>query len=199
LGAESDILKLRDLLAPPRQNESDDEDDEREKRRPYAIITKTGHGSPIRTNTTGKQFIPPLENPDPLDPESVDKWIQQQEKLELDKYNELEHKRAQPEYEIIYKQQVSTEDVYLQLGNKTASSASCESMVIRIKLPKTSSRDINLDIQQQLLDLSTSNFKLVLPLPHAVHPHKGQAAWDQDTETLAVTLYIDREYDFINF
>jgi len=35
-------------------------------------------------------------------------------------------------YEILYKQSVTTEDMFLQMGNKTPSTASCEDMVVSI-------------------------------------------------------------------
>jgi len=37
-------------------------------------------------------------------------------------------------YEMHYKQRVTTEDVFLQMGNKNPSSASCEDLVVSLRL-----------------------------------------------------------------
>lgn len=51
-----------------------------------------------------------------------------------------------------YKQRITTEDVFLQMGNKNSSSASCEDLVINIQLPDTKLSDIVLDITKAFLD-----------------------------------------------
>uniref|UniRef100_T1IHK1 PIH1D1/2/3 CS-like domain-containing protein n=1 Tax=Strigamia maritima TaxID=126957 RepID=T1IHK1_STRMM len=216
-----DILKLRDLLenSQPQSKDVDSDSEDDRKSKPYEKITTASSASLAKSKS--KEQPPaadlnskpaPYKKPpsaekvpfddekdsyDPFDYDAIEKWQKKQEELELDKLKE--DLRVQPDYEIIYKQQVSTEDVYLQLGNKTPCSSSCESIAIRIKLPKTNSRNIKLDVQKQSLDLETKDFLLQLPLPHPVHPQKGGAAWDEDNQTLIVTLFLDREYDFINF
>ncbi len=40
--------------------------------------------------------------------------------------------RPQPEYDIIYKQSVGTEDVYLGMGAKNPTTSSCESLVVNM-------------------------------------------------------------------
>ena len=39
-------------------------------------------------------------------------------------------------YDIIYKQAVTTEDMFLQMSNKTPSSVSCEDMVVSCRVAK---------------------------------------------------------------
>lgn len=51
-----------------------------------------------------------------------------------------------------YKQRITTEDVFLQMGNKNPSSASCEDLVINIQLPETKLSEIILDITKSFLD-----------------------------------------------
>uniref|UniRef100_A0A8C5TVG7 Dynein axonemal assembly factor 6 n=1 Tax=Malurus cyaneus samueli TaxID=2593467 RepID=A0A8C5TVG7_9PASS len=63
--------------------------------------------------------------------------------------------REQPEYEILFKQHVGTEDVFFGMTGKDPSTACCEDMVIKIKLPDTKYSDITLDIQDKVLDLRT--------------------------------------------
>ncbi|VDP52093.1 unnamed protein product [Schistosoma mattheei] len=40
--------------------------------------------------------------------------------------------------------------------------------------------------------------KLVLYLPNPVEPDSSKAAWNEDKETLEITMKNKREYDFIN-
>ncbi|XP_068061366.1 dynein axonemal assembly factor 6 isoform X2 [Anomalospiza imberbis] len=63
--------------------------------------------------------------------------------------------REKPEYEISFKQHVGTEDVYFGMTGKDPSTACCEDIVIKIKLPETKYSDITLDIQDKVLDLRT--------------------------------------------
>lgn len=44
---------------------------------------------------------------------------------------EYEDPRPQPDYDIIFKQSVGAEDVFLGMGGKTPATASCEGMVVR--------------------------------------------------------------------
>ena len=63
----------------------------------------------------------------------------------------------QPEYEIIYKQKLTSEELFLQMGNKTNSTASCEDMIVKIKLPgvlKISEIDVN--VVDNFLDCRSS-------------------------------------------
>lgn len=65
--------------------------------------------------------------------------------------------RMQPEYDIVYKQRVTTEDIYLQMGNKTPSTASCEDMVVKINLPGVQKiAEIDVDLYDKFLDCRTA-------------------------------------------
>ena len=65
--------------------------------------------------------------------------------------------RAQPDYEIIYKQKVTTEEMFLQMGNKTPATSSCEDMIAKIKLPGVQKlADIDLNLFEKFLDCRTS-------------------------------------------
>lgn len=107
--------------------------------------------------------------------------------------------RPQPEYDIVYKQAVTSEDMFLQMGNKTPASFSCEDMVVKIKLPETKIADVTLDVKTKFLDCRTPKYYLGLHLPNPVDHKNGKAAWDGNTETLSVTLRMKRDYDFMNF
>ncbi|NXA54167.1 PIHD3 protein, partial [Nothocercus julius] len=107
--------------------------------------------------------------------------------------------REQPEYEILFKQRVGTEDMFLGMSRKDASTACCEDMVIKIKLPETKFSDITLDLQDKVLDLRTPQKKLLLHLPHPVDSKNGKAIFLSEEEILEVTLRMTREFDYINF
>lgn len=107
-----------------------------------------------------------------------------------------------PEYQITYKQQVKTEDVYLQMGPKTPSTSSCEDLIIKVHLPndKTeSAAQMQLELEERQLTLRTKSYLLHLPLPQPIDPDKGHAKWDIQAETFTITLRMQRELDFVNF
>jgi dynein assembly factor 6, axonemal len=96
-------------------------------------------------------------------------------------------------FEILYKQSVMTEDVFLGLSDKDPSSAHCEAMVVRIACPSHRRDDIELDVKKQKLLLQSSSLKLSLYLPHPVRHQDGEAKWDAATQILTVSLPIIRD------
>jgi hypothetical protein len=72
-------------------------------------------------------------------------------------YDTSDDPRLQPEYEIIYKQSLSTEEVFLQMGYKNPSSSSCEDMIVKIQLPGVSKIDeIEINVYDKFLDCRTT-------------------------------------------
>ncbi|XP_051552842.1 protein PIH1D3 isoform X2 [Myxocyprinus asiaticus] len=106
--------------------------------------------------------------------------------------------RPQPEYEIVLKQSVRTEDLFLGLSRKDPSSMCCDSMLVRVKLPGTRASDLVLDVRETFLDLRTPNYKLGLHLPHPVHKQEGNARFITEREELEITLPMNRPMDCIN-
>uniref|UniRef100_A0A8D0HU89 Dynein axonemal assembly factor 6 n=1 Tax=Sphenodon punctatus TaxID=8508 RepID=A0A8D0HU89_SPHPU len=102
-------------------------------------------------------------------------------------------------YEILFKQKVGAEDIFLGMSRKDPSTACCEEMLIKIKLPDSKASDILLDVQEKILDLRTPKIKLLLHLPHPVDNKSGKACFLSEKETLEVTLRMRRDLDFINF
>ncbi|KAM8896265.1 dynein axonemal assembly factor 6 isoform 1-T3 [Lycaon pictus] len=107
--------------------------------------------------------------------------------------------REMPEYEVIFKQQVGTEDIFLGFSRKDSSSACCEDLVVKIKLPNTNPSEIKIDIQELIIDLRTPNKKLLITLPQPVECSSAKAFYILETETLEVTMTMKRELDLINF
>uniref|UniRef100_A0A8C2UMI2 Dynein axonemal assembly factor 6 n=1 Tax=Chinchilla lanigera TaxID=34839 RepID=A0A8C2UMI2_CHILA len=99
-------------------------------------------------------------------------------------YDDMWDVREVPEYEIIFKQQVGTEDVYLGLTRKDSSTACCQELVVKIQLPNTSPSEIQIDIQEVVLDLRTPNKKLLVNLPQPVECSSAKALYIPENETL---------------
>uniref|UniRef100_A0A672JTF9 PIH1 domain containing 3 n=1 Tax=Salarias fasciatus TaxID=181472 RepID=A0A672JTF9_SALFA len=169
LGASSlQNLQALSALLSPQQQEEDDED-----------------GKVRKLSTPYKKQ------------KSKDIWSEE-EVPEGSQYDDEADQRAQPEYEIILKQSVGTEDVFLGLSRKDPSSMCCEAMLVKIKLPDTKATDVVLDIKETFLDLRTAKYKLGLHLPQPVHSQEGRAQFYTEREELEVTLLIKRPMDIIN-
>ncbi|XP_076600727.1 dynein axonemal assembly factor 6 isoform X2 [Chaetodon auriga] len=128
---------------------------------------------------------------------SKDIWSEE-EVAEGSQYDDFADPRPQPEYEIILKQSVGTEDLFLGLNGKDPSSMCCEAMLVKIKLPDTKATDVVLDVKETFLDLRTPKYKLGLHLPHPIHSQQGKAQFFTEREELEVTLLMKRPMDFIN-
>ncbi|XP_059174779.1 dynein axonemal assembly factor 6-like [Physella acuta] len=135
----------------------------------------------------------PVQNSD-----SKDIWSEY-EVPEGSEFDVIDDPRPQPEYDMLYSQSVTSEDIFLQMGNKTSATSSCENMTIKIKLPSTKMSEVELDVKSKFLDCRTPNYKLGLHLPHNVDHKNGKAQWDSKTETLIVTLRKVRDFDEFNF
>eukprot|EP00756_Hemistasia_phaeocysticola_P040552 Hpha_TRINITY_DN16868_c3_g9::TRINITY_DN16868_c3_g9_i1::g.152751::m.152751 len=106
--------------------------------------------------------------------------------------------RERPEHEILFKQRVGTNDVYLGLDfERDPSSACCEEIVVRVLMPKESrAEDIQLDVQEEKLDLRSSHYRLLLPLTKKVFTNKGSAKWEKDKKRMVITLAVNKSLDF---
>lgn len=129
-------------------------------------------------------------------PQSLEEWEQFEEKEA-----ELLETRKCPEYTLTYRQAVGTEDVFLQMGNRTNATASCEDLLIDIQLPNdpTDTDKMELNISENEIILCTSVYFLKLPLPNHIDVDSSDAKFDRDLDKLTLKLRLKREYDFINF
>lgn len=109
----------------------------------------------------------------------------------------LSDDRPEPEYEILYKQRVGTEDVFLGMGGLDPSSRCCQDLLIKIALPETKQAEISLDVKSNVLKLQAPKFALTLPLPHQVDDKTGNAKWDPAHNTLSVSLPIIKEFPIV--
>lgn len=173
---------------------TEEEDSDNEDDKPI-----TGSASAMGPGNIGpqKSSQESSKSKDPLT-DSKDIWSEA-EVPEGAEYDQMYDPRPQPEYDILYSQSVTSEDIFLQMGNKTPMTASCENMTIKIKLPDSKMSDVELDVKSKFLDCRTPKYKLGLHLPHPVDHKNGKAQWDAKSETLIVNLKMTREYDMFNF
>ncbi|XP_075429197.1 dynein axonemal assembly factor 6 isoform X2 [Ascaphus truei] len=150
----------------------------------------------------GPGHIAPMRRPEPAAPDkSKDRkeiW-DEQEVPEGSEFDDTWDPREQPEYNILYKQRVGTEDVFLGMSRRDPSTACCEDMVVRIQLADTKAAEVSLSLRNTFLDLRAPKYKLGLHLPHPVDSKNGKAQFLSDREALEVTLPMMRDFDFINF
>ena len=206
-GNPKNLKSLQDLFVEIEGNSSDDEPDDR------VPCTGIKFSTPCSTSKTqGQSDVRPsadastsnasvkgqhLQNTALNLPRTVDEWAEQ-EAIVNDQ--ELED-RMTPEYHIVYKQSVTPEDIFLQMGNKTAATSSCEEMCLEILMPNeiVSIDRMQLDVTPNEIDLRTPVYRLKLPLVQPTDPDRGKAHWDDQKKILRLTLRMKREYDFINF
>eukprot|EP00967_Tisochrysis_lutea_P157233 scaffold318567_cov37-Tisochrysis_lutea.AAC.1 len=103
--------------------------------------------------------------------------------------DEVDDGRPQPEFDIIYKQNVSPEDMFLGIDPLRHAGVSCsDALALRIKLPDCKLADLDLDVRPTFVRLQAPKYKLKAYLPETVDEKKGKATWDKETETLTVHL-----------
>lgn len=99
--------------------------------------------------------------------------------------------RPQPEYDIVYKQDVSSQDSFLGVDPLRHPGISCsDALILKVQLPGTKMPDIQLDVRPTYVRLLAPKFRLKAWLPAKVDETGGNAKWDGDKETLIVTLKI---------
>lgn len=184
---------LQELLSP-----EDDDNNE------TVVVKKTTQNNPVLSanqahQSTASSSVAAMRTPadDIRQPQTIEEWERQEEQLND---NILDH-RARPHYDIVYKQAVRPEDIYLQMGNKTPATASCEEMTIQISMPNevVDIDRMQLDVAANSIDLQTPKYRLNLPLVQAIDPDKGRALWDADKQVLTLVLVMEREFDYVNF
>ncbi|KAG5675865.1 hypothetical protein PVAND_005733 [Polypedilum vanderplanki] len=192
----SSIELLKNLFEKCNGDQSSSESDEAED------LPSFGPGD-IKSKKKKSSIVKTLENPllkrtneCSTAIKSIEEWEQSQKEDE-----ELIDSRLQPEYSITYKQSVTTEDIYLQMGLKTPATSSCEDMIVEIKIPNetTTIEQMDLSVEEEKIELKTSIYRLKLMLPQKVNPQKGKAEYDSTKKILKLTLRMNREYDFVNF
>ncbi|KAJ8599920.1 hypothetical protein CTAYLR_002861 [Chrysophaeum taylorii] len=95
--------------------------------------------------------------------------------------------RQSASFEMVYKQLVNSEDVYLGT-EKTPSSCHCDAIVYKISFPGHRHAELAVEVTRTTLRAESSRLKLALYLPQPVVADRGKAEWDAKTSVLSITL-----------
>jgi dynein assembly factor 6, axonemal len=101
--------------------------------------------------------------------------------------------RPKPQVDVLYKQNVKSEDIFLGLSGKSNSSIDCDQLLVKIWLPNTNLKEIGLECKEQSIHLQTPNYLLNHTLPYKVDKDNSEAKWDKEKGLLLVTLKVIKE------
>ncbi|XP_018392999.1 PREDICTED: protein PIH1D3 [Cyphomyrmex costatus] len=190
--SSADLQALQNLICPSK-DDSDIEDDLPQagatKLRPSDIGAPSNPSQGLSQNRSGPHAL--------LQGKGDDIW-HPSEAVDTQRLQDYDPRKT-PEYEIKFKQAVTAEDVYLGMGFKTPSTASCEWLSVLVKLPQETREKVELSVESEAIDVRSPRYRLHLPTPHSVDPNASSAKWHSDTSTLEVTLKLTRELDNVNF
>eukprot|EP00741_Cyanophora_paradoxa_P011013 tig00020553_g10645.t1 len=96
--------------------------------------------------------------------------------------------REMPQHEILFRQSVKSEDVFLGMNGKDGSSRHCEELLVRVTLPDTKYSSIELDTSKTVIRVLCPKYKLRLSLPYPVDHKNGSAKWDAAKCVLSIAL-----------
>ena len=105
--------------------------------------------------------------------------------------------RKRPEFDVIYKQNVRTEDVYLGMSGLNPGSGDCQIIKIKIQLPGTKLPEIQCDITPKCLTLQTPVFYLQHYFANEVKDKDANAKWVSDIEELHLDIpVVKKDFPF---
>eukprot|EP00761_Pharyngomonas_kirbyi_P003387 gb/GECH01003391.1/.p1 GENE.gb/GECH01003391.1/~~gb/GECH01003391.1/.p1 ORF type:complete len:174 (+),score=56.63 gb/GECH01003391.1/:1-522(+) len=100
--------------------------------------------------------------------------------------------RENPRYEILYSQDVASQDVYLGTDMmKDPSSRSCPLLIIRVEMPQCQNvNKISADVINNYLQVESPQYKLLLPMERKVDENSARAKWISNEKILQITVKI---------
>ncbi len=200
-GLRADLLALNSLLKPKEGDELKDyelDHSTTSSSATAAVTTPAQIGGPSKRKTSSA-VATATKNTTKNDSNSSsnkDIWEEGEEATQ-GSFGAEDDPRPAPEYDIVYKQAVSAEDMYLGMSGRNPTTASCEDMVVHVLLPNTKYAEVELDVTDTFLDIRTPRNRLGLYLPHKVDSKNGTAKWDGSKARLSITLRMTRDYDFL--
>jgi len=108
--------------------------------------------------------------------------------------DDIDDGRRQPEYDIVFKQNVRPEDMFLGIDPLRHEGVRDE-LLLKVQLPGTKLADIDLDVRPTFVRLQAPQYKLKAYLPEQVDDQRGGAKWDASKELLTVTLPVVGNFD----
>lgn len=181
------ISQLQDLLKDPEEKDESSDDD-------LDVTTQKITPGTIAQNT---KKPPVAQNPaEPIERNPNDIWDETE--VEEKPIVDLSDPRPQPEYDLNFSQNVSSEDMFLQMGYKNPSTACADNLILRIWLDVKSAKEIDLDVKPEVVDCRTGSHRLTLSLPHPIDEQNSSAKFDLDTSVLTLTLPLNRDLEFLH-
>ena len=104
----------------------------------------------------------------------------------------IEDERETPDYDVVYKQNLKTEDVYLGMTDMDPSSNKCQYMVLKVKLPNTDLKTIVMDMDEEQVWIQTPYYNLNYFLPYKVKKESVKSEWSAKKSELSVSMEIIR-------
>lgn len=184
-GGFGDINALSNLLS---EGNDDDDDEPGQKRFTPADMVNSAPGARLAIKSADEKQA----ESDAKLKKSKDIWDEDEVPRE-EEVEDPNDSRKRPKYEILYKQAVSTEDVFLGLGDKSPSFEDCEAMVVKVHFPGCTLKDLELDVSRERFVAESETLRLSMYLPLQVDHKGGNAKWDKAKECLCVSLPIIRD------
>jgi hypothetical protein len=104
--------------------------------------------------------------------------------------------RAQPEYDLVFRQNVTPEDNYLGVDPLRHGGLSCaDELILKVTLPDTKLADVDLDVRPTFVRVSAPQYRLKVQLGERVDEGKGTANWDAAKSLLTVNMPIIHDFD----
>ena len=105
--------------------------------------------------------------------------------------------RLRPKFDILFKQKIGTEEVFLGVSGTTPLSSHCSSLLVKVELPGATMKDVELDVTDEgRFMVSTGTYLLNTFLPMKVVSKQGSAKFDSKEKILSVTLPIQQSEVF---
>ncbi|KAH9598690.1 PIH1D1/2/3 [Trypanosoma melophagium] len=155
-------------------------------------------GLPIPSDTREAKKLQ-MKKRQVLIPKGYAIWTKEEIAAAVSSHNDAARKplegAEEPEYTILYQENITAEDVYLGIDvNKSDSS----SLLVKIVMPKQDKiTDIAIEVDSFEFYLSSSKYYLRAALPKKVISGKADAKWESNTKTLSVRLLVDDSERFI--
>lgn len=148
---------------------------------------------PPKAATAAAAKKPAKKAAKPKDPNEI--WAEN-EVHDAGDIDDIDDGRPQPEFDIVFKQKVSPEDMFLGVDPLRHPGISMsDDLVLKVTLPNTKLAEIDLDVRPTFVRVLAPKWKLRAQLGQTVDENKGNAKWDADKCLLTVTMPIIHDWD----
>ena len=107
--------------------------------------------------------------------------------------------RKRPEVSTCVFQRVTSEDIFLGMGTKDPGTTTADGIKLTVSLPGESDlANIELDVQETIILVSTPSYLLKETLPRPVDPTTAKAEWNKSKSSLIIRVHVKPgEFDFL--